>query len=133
MNHVKRILIIDDEPDIREITKISLKITKQWDVLTAASGSEGIVIAAEQNPDAILLDVVMPRVDGLATLKTLKMGPETKDIPVLLLTATAKLAMKAEYLEWGAQGILMKPFDPGTLGKQIEKALGWHASKIESC
>ena len=129
---MKRILIIDDEPDIREITKISLKITKKWDVLMAASGPEGIVIAEDENPDAILLDVIMPKVDGLATLEMLRRNPVTQQIPVLLLTATAKLAMKAEYVEWGVQGILTKPFDPGTLGQQVETALGWQVPKIES-
>lgn len=124
----KVILIIDDEPDIREIAKISLSITKHWDVLTAASGHEGVAVASSQYPDAILLDVVMPQIDGLATLKLLKQSPRTQHIPVILLTATAKLAIQAEYIDWGAQGILIKPFDPGTFGEQIELALGWCAS-----
>ncbi|MBE7383440.1 MAG: response regulator [Leptolyngbya sp. SIO1E4] len=123
------ILIIDDEPDIREIAKLSLNITKQWAVLTAASGTEGFTIAANQNPDAILLDVVMPIVDGLDTLKNLKLHPQTQHIPVILLTATAKLAMQSDYVQWGAQGILIKPFDPGILGEQIETALGWSSLK----
>lgn len=127
---MKRILIIDDEPDIREITKISLQITKHWDVFTAMSGPEGVEVAASQAIDAILLDVIMPHVDGLATLKLLKTNSKTRNIPVLLLTATAKLAMQSEYLEWGARGILMKPFDPGTLGEQIETVLGWSISDM---
>lgn len=132
MENTKKILIIDDEPDIREITKISLKITRKWEVLTASSGNEGIQTAINSEPDAILLDVLMPEMDGLATLKSLKLNPKTREIPVLLLTATSKLALQAEYLEWGTQGILMKPFDPGTLGEQIETALGWQTSKLES-
>ncbi|MGF1520913.1 MAG: response regulator [Leptolyngbyaceae cyanobacterium] len=128
---MKRILVIDDEPDIREITKISLQITKHWEVLTAVSGLEGVEIAASQAIDAILLDVIMPNFDGLATLKALKTHSAAQNIPVLLLTATAKLALQTEYLAWGAQGILLKPFDPGTLGEQIETMLGWPSSKIE--
>ncbi|MGB3201927.1 MAG: response regulator, partial [Nodosilinea sp.] len=62
---IKRILIIDDEADVREIAKLSLEITRQWDVTTAASGEEGVRLASTQHPDAILLDVVMPQTDGL--------------------------------------------------------------------
>jgi CheY-like chemotaxis protein len=119
----KCILIIDDEPDIREIAKVSLQFTKQWDVLTASSGLEGIETAAAQQPDVILLDLAMPEIDGLTTLKRLRKNSATQNIPVLLLTATAKVAQRAEYGELGAQGILMKPFDPGTLGDQIETIL----------
>ncbi|NER81823.1 MAG: response regulator [Leptolyngbya sp. SIO1D8] len=127
MTSSKSVLIIDDEPDIREIAKLSLTLTKQWNVFTAASGIEGVTIAADQHPDAILLDVMMPEVDGLTTLKNLKTHPETQNIPVILLTATTKLAMQSEYFQWGAQGVLIKPFDPGILGGQIETALGWQS------
>jgi len=128
----KRILIIDDEPDIREIAKISLTITKPWEILTASSGLEGIHIASTDQPDAILLDLIMPEPDGLTTLKELKQHHLTAKIPVILLTATAKLAMQSEYVQWGAKGILIKPFDPGILGNQMEEILGWnhHTSSI---
>ena len=122
---LKRILIIDDESDIREISKLSLTLTKQWDVLTASSGEEGGKMASKFQPDAILLDLIMPQLGGLDTLKLLKDDQSTIDIPVILLTATAKLAMKPEYTQWGAKGILVKPFDPGTLGDQIEQLLAW--------
>lgn len=125
----RRILIIDDEPDIREIAKLSLQMTKRWEVLTAASGPEGVAIAADQHPDAILLDVVMPEVDGLATLHRLHDNPETQAIPVILLTATTKLATQQEYLEMGARAVLIKPFDPGEVGNQVEQALGWSSAE----
>ncbi|MDW8199707.1 MAG: response regulator [Cyanobacteriota bacterium SKYGB_h_bin112] len=96
---MKRVLIIDDEPDIREITKISLELTKQWDVLTAGSSQDGIAIAMSQQPDAILLDVMMPDVDGLATLTHLKTDATTQPIPVIMLTATANLATHRQYAE----------------------------------
>ncbi len=121
----KRILVIDDEADIREIAKMSLKITKQWDVLTAASGQEGIAIATAEQPDAILLDVIMPEVDGLTTLKDLSTNVATQHIPVLLLTATVKAATRQQYVELGAKAVLIKPFDPGVLGDHIIEALGW--------
>jgi CheY-like chemotaxis protein len=121
----KRILVIDDEADIREIAKVSLQITKNWEVFTAASSQEGVLIAATQQPDAILLDVMMPGVDGLVTLQTLSQNPETQAIPVILLTATLKVATQQQYLQLGAKAVLIKPFDPGLLATQIEKALGW--------
>lgn len=125
MTTKRKILIIDDEPDIREIAKISLKITKQWEILSAASGEEGVEIALAEQPDAILLDVLMPGMNGLATLKELKNYPAAETIPVILLTATVKKAMQEEFFHLGAHGILVKPFDPGILGEQIASTLGW--------
>ncbi|MGF1459268.1 MAG: response regulator [Leptolyngbyaceae cyanobacterium] len=121
----KKILIIDDEADIREIAKLSLSITKQWDILTAPSGPEGVEVATNNQLDAILLDLIMPITGGLDTLRLLKQNEKTAAIPVVLLTATAKLAMKLEYADLGIKGILTKPFDPGLLGDQLETVLGW--------
>jgi len=129
MQSTKTVLIIDDEFDIREIAKISLQITKRWTVLTAASGPEGLDVSIHQKPDAILLDVIMPDYDGLATLAILKDHPQARSIPVILLTATRKMAMDPEYFRLGIQGILIKPFDPGILGEQIEEILHWHPIK----
>ena len=121
----KQILVIDDEVDICEIAKVSLQITKQWYVLTASSSREGIAIAIEKQPDVILLDVVMPDVNGLMTLKALKGNPATRLIPVILLTATGNIATQQQYAELGATAIFTKPFDPGLLGNQIAHALDW--------
>jgi len=71
----------------------------------------------------ILLDVTMPEMDGFETLKQLRSHPVTEKIPVLLLTAAAKVVQQTEYVQVGAQGVLLKPFDPGALGDQIEVAL----------
>ncbi len=125
---MKQILVIDDETDIREIAKMSLQITKQWQVLTAASGEDGVEIAAQTQPDAILLDVLMPEMDGLLTLKALKSNPLTQLIPVVMLTATGSIVTQQQYAELGAHAILTKPFDPGVLGNQIAEALNWHAN-----
>jgi two-component system, OmpR family, response regulator len=122
---MKQILVIDDEDDIREIAKVSLQIAKQWQVLTACSGEEGVAIAAAAQPDAILLDVVMPDIDGLTTLDTLKRTPATQLIPVIMLTATGGIVSDQQYAELGAQAIMSKPFDPGLLGDQIASALHW--------
>ena len=121
----KRILVIDDEADICEIAKVSLQITKQWQVLTASSSEEGVAIAIANQPDVILLDVVMPEVNGFMTLKTLKHNPATRLIPVIMLTATGNIATQQQYAQLGATAILTKPFDPGVLGNQIAAVLGW--------
>ena len=122
---IKRILIIDDEADVREIAKASLGITRQWEVTTAASGEEGVKLASTYRPDAILLDVVMPKTDGLATLQQLSKNTDTRHIPVILLTATLRLATQQTFVAAGARAVLVKPFDPGLLGGQIEAVLGW--------
>lgn len=122
---IKRILIIDDEADVREIAKASLEITRQWEVTTAASGEEGVRLASTYHPDAILLDVVMPKTDGLATLQALNKNTDTCHIPVILLTATLRLATQQTFVAAGARAVLVKPFDPGLLGGQIESVLGW--------
>lgn len=120
----RRILIIDDEADIRVIAKASLQITRNWDVIAAASGSEGLTIAQVKQLDAILLDVMMPEMDGLDTLKALKANPATQHIAVILLTATVKVATP-QYAALGAKAVIVKPFDPGLLADQIETALEW--------
>ena len=108
------VLVIDDEPDIREIAKISLKITKQWDVLTAASGLEGLDLAVSSRPDLILLDVTMPEMDGFETLKQLRSHPVyRKKFRFCCSLPQQKSFNKPNTFQVGAQGVLLKPFDPG--------------------
>ncbi|MGB3139097.1 MAG: response regulator [Nodosilinea sp.] len=121
----RHILIIDDEADVREIAKVSLEITRRWHVITAASGEEGVRMALTHHPDAILLDVCMPSVDGLDTLKQLNKNTDTCQIPVILLTAAPGSATQQTFAEVEALAVLTKPFDPGLLGGQIESILGW--------
>ncbi|WP_008309614.1 response regulator [Leptolyngbya sp. PCC 6406] len=129
---MKNILVIDDEADICEIAKVSLQITKKWQVLTAASGQEGVAIAIDTQPDVILLDVVMPSIDGLATLKILKTTAATQQIPVIMLTATGSIVSQRQYAELGAHAVMLKPFDPGLLGHQIATALKWEPEPISN-
>lgn len=121
----RRILIIDDEADIRVIAKASLQITRNWDVIVAASGEEGMILAHAKQPDAILLDVMMLGMNGLDTLQALKSNPVTQPIAVILLTATVKVATQQQYAQLGAKAVIIKPFDPGRLAEQIETALEW--------
>lgn len=121
----KRILIIDDEDGVREITQISLEAAAGWEVLTAASGSEGIKLAASEQPDAILLDVMMPEMDGPTTFKQLQQNPATQKIPTILLTAKAKSSEKQQFLDLGVAGVITKPFKPQELVQQIRQLLQW--------
>jgi CheY-like chemotaxis protein len=120
----RRLLLIDDEDDIREVAKLSLELVAHWDVLTACSGAEGVERALEHRPDAILLDVMMPGMDGAATYAALRSNPATRDIPVVLLTA--KIFDRASDRR-GLEGItvISKPFDPMRLATQVAAALGW--------
>ncbi|EKQ66868.1 response regulator with CheY-like receiver, AAA-type ATPase, and DNA-binding domains [Leptolyngbyaceae cyanobacterium JSC-12] len=121
----RQLLLIDDEAAIRTIATASLQMTRTWKVLTAASGEQGIAIAQNHPLDAILLDVKMPKVDGLATLKALKANSATQAIPVILLTATIKVTTQQEYAQLGARAVIIKPFDPANLATQVETALNW--------
>jgi CheY-like chemotaxis protein len=122
----RRILIIDDEDDIREVAALSLETTAGWEVVVAGSGAQGLAIAAESRPDAILLDVMMPGMDGPATFRELRRNPATAGIPVLLLTAKVQSSDQRRFADLGVQAILFKPFDPLTLAKQIGDSLGWN-------
>jgi CheY-like chemotaxis protein len=122
---MRRILIIDDEDDIREVAALSLEATAGWHILTASSGIEGIEIATAEQPDAILMDVMMPEVDGPTTFANMQRNPAVAHIPVLLLTAKVQGVDQRRFAGLGLAGILFKPFDPLTLAQQISDTLGW--------
>jgi CheY-like chemotaxis protein len=120
-----RILIIDDEEDIREVAALSLETVAGWEVTSASSGAQGLNRAIEQNPDAILLDVMMPGMDGPTTFRELRKNPATSKIPVLLLTAKVQSSDQRRFADLGVEAVLFKPFDPMTLSTQIASVLGW--------
>ncbi len=122
---MRRILIIDDEDDIREVAALSLEAIAGWDILTASSGAEGILIAATHKPDAILMDVMMPEIDGPTTFGLMQQNPDVVGIPVLLLTAKVQGVDQRRFANLGVSAVLFKPFDPLTLAQQISDALGW--------
>lgn len=124
---MQRILIIDDEDDIREVASLSLEATAGWSVLTANSGAQGIEFAILHQPDAILMDVMMPGMDGPTTFRKMQQTPSIAHIPVLLLTAKVQGIDKRRFADLGVAAILFKPFDPLTLADQIASALGWNA------
>jgi two-component system, OmpR family, alkaline phosphatase synthesis response regulator PhoP len=122
---VKKVLVVDDESDIREVAKLCLEINSNWEVITAESGHMGLEVATAERPDAILLDVMMPDMDGLATLAKLQKNRKTKDIPVILLTAKVQATQEDRYQTLGIAAVLAKPFDPINLAGQIASILSW--------
>jgi CheY-like chemotaxis protein len=120
-----RILIIDDEDDIREVAALSLETVADWEVEVASSGAEGLAQAIASQPEAILLDVMMPGMDGPTTFRELRKNPATAHIPVLLLTAKVQNSDQRRFSDLGVEAVLFKPFDPLTLAEQISQVLGW--------
>ncbi len=118
-----RILHVDDEPDIREIVEMSLGLNADFEVLACACGADAVAAAAEWSPRLILLDVMMPGMDGPATLAELRKDPRTADIPVLFMTARAQARELQQFIALGAQGVISKPFDPMTLAFSVRSHL----------
>lgn len=121
----RRILIIDDEEAILAVAKLSLKMMTEWEVVTATSGPEGVIKAETEQPDVVLLDVMMPQMDGITTFKQLQENSKTQTIPVILLTAKAQATEQRQYKEIGVADVITKPFNSLTLANQIAKILDW--------
>ncbi|MGL5076943.1 MAG: response regulator [Waterburya sp.] len=123
--NLKRILFIDDEEDIRTLAGFCLESEAGWEMLGASNGTDGIAIAETEQPDAILLDAMMPEIDGLQTLAKLRVNPKTKHIPTIFITAKAQASDRRRFYNAGAKGVINKPFDSLTLASQISGFLGW--------
>ncbi|HEY9869272.1 MAG TPA: response regulator [Candidatus Obscuribacterales bacterium] len=118
-----KVLVIEDEDDIREVACMCLADDESMEVIEAGSGKEGIRLAQEKKPDVILMDVMMPDMDGKETFKLLHNDPATSSIPVIFLTAKAMTSEVSELRALGAKGILVKPFDPLALPLQIKEII----------
>ena len=121
----RRVLLVDDEDDIRLVARASLERLAGWEVLAASSGADGLALARAERPDAVILDVMMPGMDGPATLAELRADPATADIPVVFLTAKVQAAERRRLEELGAAGVVAKPFDPMSLAAELSSVLGW--------
>lgn len=121
----KRILVVDDEEHIREVAATTLEMLGGWEVLTADGGTQAIAVAVAEQPDAILLDVMMPDMDGPAAFRHLQAEPTTSRIPVILLTAKVQAGDRSRFQDLGVKAVIAKPFDPITLPTEVAKALGW--------
>ncbi len=120
---IQKVLLVEDEPDIRRIGEFSLKRVGHWDVVLAGSGREGVEKAAAEQPDVILLDVMMPGMDGPMTLAELQAQPNTAHIPVIFMTAKVEKREVERYLMLGAAGVISKPFDPMGLPAEVVRIL----------
>jgi two-component system OmpR family response regulator len=114
-NPLKRILCVEDEPDIQTVTRIALQDVGGFEVQVCGSGQEALAQAPEFEPDLILLDVMMPEMDGPTTLKALRSHLDTAAIPVIFLTAKVQPQEVAQFKALGALDVIAKPFDPITL------------------
>lgn len=125
MERARRVLIIDDDDGIREVAKMSLELVAGWDVTTAPSGADGLRRARDERPDGILLDVMMPDLDGPATLDRLRHDDVVGATPVIFLTAKVQASERTRFTELDVAGLIAKPFDPMELAGQIAALLGW--------
>ncbi|GAB4381401.1 MAG: response regulator [Elainellaceae cyanobacterium] len=121
----KCILVVDDEEDVRSIAQLALEMKTNWTVLMVSSGREALDVAAAEQPDAILLDMMMPDMDGRMTLQQLKANPATQTIPVILVTAKAQTPDQSSFADLDLAAVFAKPFRPLQLADQISEALGW--------
>ncbi len=121
----KTILLIDDEEYICEVVQSCVEVFSNWQITTASSGQEGLAESAIAKPDAIVLDMLMPSMDGFAVIKQLQADPNLADIPVVLLTARVDLTEPQKIAQLGVQGAIAKPFHPTKIVDQITKILGW--------
>jgi CheY-like chemotaxis protein len=121
----RRILVVDDDELLREVAKVALELVGGWHVTTAHSGAEALTQALLSRPDAVLLDVMMPGLDGPGTVATLRENPRTNDIPVIFLTAKMPSENRARWDRLGLAGVIGKPFDPMTLAAEMSRLLGW--------
>jgi CheY-like chemotaxis protein len=116
-----RLLHIEDEPDIREVVQLAVTLDPVFEMRSCESGAEGVIEAAAWQPDIILLDVMMPVLDGPATLAQLRANPETAAIPVVFMTARAQSRETERFRALGAVGVIAKPFDPMTLAESVKR------------
>lgn len=116
---LKRILVVEDEPDIRNVARLALGDVGGFEVDLCESGAQALERVRERRPDLVLLDVMMPELDGPATLARLREDPATASVPVVFMTAKVQPREVSGYLEAGAIGVISKPFDPMTLHESV--------------
>jgi CheY-like chemotaxis protein len=121
----RRVLVVDDDDAIREVAQMTLELVAGWQVELASSGREAVELCLADPPDVILLDVMMPMMDGPATFAELQADARTRDVPVVLLTAKVQPAERRRWEGLGVAGVLTKPFDPLALPGEVADLLGW--------
>lgn len=119
------ILVVDDDDSVREVTQMALELVAKWRVIPADGGAVAVELAREHRPDAVLLDLMMPVVDGRATFEALQADERTRDIPVILLTAKLQVGGAQVWDDLAVAGVISKPFSPMTLGAEVAAMLDW--------
>jgi len=125
MSVLTKILYVEDEPDIQAVAKISLEAVGGFTVCVCSSGSEALAKVLDFAPDLVLLDVMMPGMDGPATLKALKNIPELDPLPFVFMTAKVQPSEVEYFKSLGAVDVIPKPFDPMTLSDKVNEI--WQA------
>lgn len=120
MSALPRILYVEDEPDIQTVARMALEMVGGFEVKICSSGEEAVCEAEDFAPDMILLDVMMPGMDGPSTLEALRKKPALADTPVAFMTAKVQPVEVAHYKSLGARDVIAKPFDPMTLADQVK-------------
>lgn len=121
----RKVLVVDDDDDIRAVAKVALEVVGGWQVSTAPNGDEAGRMAISDQPDVVLLDVMMPALDGPSTAALLRADPATKDVPVIFLTAKIPLTDDQLSSVDNLVGVISKPFDPMSLATEITRLVGW--------
>lgn len=119
----RTVLVVDDDDDVREITRLAMELSGRWSVLSASSGTAALTLAREHDPDVVLLDVMMPGMDGPTTFRRMQEDPATADVAVILLTAKVQAGQHQLWDDLAVSGVIPKPFDPTRLASQVEEIL----------
>ena len=131
MKQLTSVLVVEDEPDISEVARVALETVGGLDVHTVISGQEALEYVENQKPDMILLDVMMPGMDGPTALKALKANRVTRPIPVVFISAKVQPAEIASYLAAGVIAVIAKPFDPMTLAEEVKRIWAEHQEALQ--
>lgn len=129
MPQLSRILYVEDEPDIQAVAKIALEMVGGFTVEVCSSGQEAVDKCAGFKPDLVLLDVMMPGMDGPTTFAALRAKPEGANLPIAFMTAKVQPAEVERYTGMGAIGVISKPFDPMTLAETVRGLWTAHHGK----
>ena len=121
----KKLVIIDDEDDIREVLRHALEFTRDWIIFDARDGQAGLELIQREHPDAVVLDVMMPKMNGREVFRAIRSDAATAEMPVIFLTASVQRKDIRELEELGPTAVLTKPFDPTDISERIAELLGW--------
>jgi CheY-like chemotaxis protein len=125
VTNTKTILLIDDDEMSRWLVQLCLENFVNWQINVAISGNQGLRAIAKAEPDAVLLDIMMPDMDGFTFMKKLRVDKPLAHIPIIALTASTNRFSHQSFIDLGCQGVINKPFNTSTLGSQISQILGW--------